>query len=124
MTNPIYLNDFGSKEDLICNFFDDPQYKWKDQYPYKGELDDIEILLASYTYECYEGDAFVLFRKDGKLYEVNGGHCSCYGLEGQWDPEETTKEALIHRINEGYLGKTWRKENTFAKELLEVLENV
>ncbi len=26
------------------------------------KLDGAEILVASYTYECYEGDAYVLFR--------------------------------------------------------------
>jgi len=120
----VYHGQFENKKDIIANFFDDPEYTWKHSHTYKGELDDIEILFASYTYECYEGDAFVLFRKDGKLFEVNGGHCSCYGLEGQWDPEETTKEALMHRITEGRLGKTYRDENTFANELIEVLKNV
>lgn len=47
------------------------------------QLEDVKILLASYTYEDYDGSAFVLFLRDGKLYEVNGSHCSCYGLEGQ-----------------------------------------
>jgi len=118
----VYIGDFESKEDIIKEFFDDPA--WQSMHVYNGELDDIEILFASYTYECYEGDAFVLFRKDGKLFEVNAGHCSCYGLEGQWDPEETTKEALMYRITEGNLGKTYRDENTFANELIEVLKNV
>jgi hypothetical protein len=121
---PVFHGQWNSKEDLIKDFFDNPEYKWKDQFPYNGELDDIEILFASYTYECYEGDAFVLFRKDGKLFEVNGGHCSCYGLEGQWDPEETTKEVLLHRINEGNFGKHYSGQNTFANELIEVLKNV
>lgn len=65
-------------------------------------LDGCEILLASYTYQDYSGSAFVLFRKDGKLYEVNGVHCSCWGLEGQWDPEETSIEALRKRTGDGY----------------------
>lgn len=56
-----------------------------------------EVLLASYSQECYEGSAFVLLRKDGELYEVNGGHCSCNGLEGQWEPELTTVAALRAR---------------------------
>ena len=62
-----------------------------------GALEGATILLASYTYENYTGDAFVLFERDGKLFEVNGSHCSCYGLEDQWEPEETTKEALLAR---------------------------
>lgn len=58
---------------------------------------DDEILFASYGGGSYEGDAFVLYRKDGKLYEVSGSHCSCYGLEGQWGPEETYIAALAQK---------------------------
>jgi hypothetical protein len=70
----------------------------------------LDVLFAAYTYESYEGDAFVLFRKNGELYEVNGGHCSCYGLSergysgetpDQWEPEATTKEAILRRLDEG-----------------------
>lgn len=63
---------------------------------------DEEILLASYATGSYDGDAFVLFERDGKLYEVHGSHCSCHGLEGQWDPEETNWPAL-HMRNQGYM---------------------
>lgn len=72
-----------------------------------ADLEGAEILLASYTYEDYSGSAFVLFRRDGKLFEVNGGHCSCFGLgesdysgdtTTQWQPEETTVESMMARI--------------------------
>jgi hypothetical protein len=56
--------------------------------------------IIEYWYEDpdgYSGSAFGLFVMDGKLYEVHGGHCSCYGLEDQWEPEETTWEALLMR---------------------------
>lgn len=56
-----------------------------------------EILFASYGGGSYEGDATVIWRRGGKLYETHGGHCSCYGLEGQFEPEETTLEALALR---------------------------
>ena len=51
----------------------------------------------------YDGDydmsAFgILLGKDGKLYEVEGSHCSCYALEGQFEPEEVTVEELEFRI--------------------------
>ncbi len=58
---------------------------------------DDEVIVAAYEYEDYSGDAIVLFRRDGKFYEVNGGHCSCYGLEDQWSPEETSIEAIRMR---------------------------
>lgn len=60
-------------------------------------LDGAELLLAWYGTGSYDGNAFVLYKKDGKLFEVNGGHCSCHGLEEQWEPEETTWEALAMR---------------------------
>lgn len=84
-------------------------------------LEGATILLASYEYECYEGSAFVLFERDGKLYEVNGSHCSCYGLEGQWEPEETTSEALLNRLDKGNLGSDYYDKSTFADELREIL---
>lgn len=87
----------------------------------KDQWQGIDVLLASYGHENYSGDAFVLFKKDGKLYEVNGGHCSCYGLEGQWEPEETTAAALLHRLDAGQLGNDDYAGNKFADELRLVL---
>lgn len=66
------------------------------------ELDGCKIVLAAYQYADYSGDAFVIFNKNGILYEVHGSHCSCCGLEGQWQPEETSKEALLYRSEQGY----------------------
>lgn len=63
----------------------------------EDEQKDVEFIYAFYNQECYEGSAFVLFARKGKLYEVNGSHCSCYGLEDQWSPEETFVEALFKR---------------------------
>lgn len=63
------------------------------------DLEGAEVLFAAYGGRGYEGSAFVLYRKDGKLYEVNGSHCSCNGLEGQWSPEETNLESLKLRQN-------------------------
>jgi len=64
-------------------------------------LDGAQVLVAAYSYESYSGDAYVLFRRDGKLFEVRGGHCSCHGLEGQWEPEETTPETILHWLGKG-----------------------
>lgn len=65
-----------------------------------------EVLFASYGAKNFAGDAIVIFEHDGKLYEANGGHCSCYGLGesdysggkvSQWKPEETSWAALAIR---------------------------
>lgn len=54
-----------------------------------------ELLFAEYGGGSYDGDAFVAYRNGEKFYTVEGGHCSCFGLEGQWKPEEYTKELFI-----------------------------
>lgn len=81
----------------------------------------INILFASYGCADYSCNAFVLFERDGKLFEVNGGHCSCYGLEGQFDAEETTLEALEHRLVKGTMGVDNYLDNEFANELKQFL---
>lgn len=60
-------------------------------------LKDATVYLAWYEYRDYSGYSWVVFEKDGILYEVNGSHCSCYGLEGQWEPEVTTWAAIAWR---------------------------
>lgn len=67
-------------------------------------IDKFDILLAYESvgdYGC-DSSAFLILRgrKDGKLYEVHGGHCSCYGFEGQFEPEDTTAAVMAAR---GYI---------------------
>lgn len=59
--------------------------------------DDIVFIYAQYEAAGYEGDSFVIFERNGKLYEVHGSHCSCYGLENCWEPTETSFQALMFR---------------------------
>jgi len=98
----IFLNDWadGDEKNVLSDFGMPPE-----------TLDGAEVIVASYTYEDYSGSAYVLFRRDEKLFEVHGGHCSCYGLseagvlgEGpsQWEPEETTIEAVRHQVEKGW----------------------
>jgi len=117
----IYKGIFGKKEDVFLEFsgsYDELDSKMK------KEMKNCNILFAWYGQGDYDGSAFVLFERDGELYEVNGGHCSCYGLEDQWDPELTSVEALKHRINEGGLGTdTYTDDGVFDVELLYILGN-
>ncbi len=82
---------------------DECEESWRDDYktPMQDFPSDEQILFASYGGASYEGDAFVLYEREGKLYEVSGGHCSCFGLEGQWKPEETAWAALAMRKRDG-----------------------
>lgn len=93
--SPFFLNDWKkpTPEESIDALAEDFKLRPKD-------LRGVTILLASYTYECYEGEAFVLFEKNGKLYEVYGSHCSCYGLEDQWKPAKISAEELRTRLND------------------------
>ena len=62
------------------------------------ELLKYNILIAYESvgsWGCDSSSWFLLRDKKTKvLYEVHGSHCSCYGFEGQWTPEETTLEYL------------------------------
>lgn len=82
----IYYDNWSSLEEMCNDFCISP-----------SSLEGVKVIYASYETPAYEGSAFVVFIKDGKLYEVNGSHCSCMGLEDQWKPEETLVNALLER---------------------------
>lgn len=132
-------------------YFDDDDGEYKQTYKESSEaiakfieehLQGVEFLFTFYKNICYDAWAFILYKKDGVLYEVNGSHCSCHGLENQWEPEETTLEALEHRATKGSLGYEGSKDaewkvvdddpedwkdiresgNLFAAELLEFIQ--
>jgi hypothetical protein len=84
----VYFENFNCQDDVVREFCITSE-----------QLEGVEILYAWYGYGDYCGDSHVIFRKEGKLYEVNGSHCSCMGLEGQWAPEETEAGALLVRPN-------------------------
>lgn len=67
-----------------------------------SQLDGCEFIVAHRYWGSYEGSAYVLFRRDGELYEVEGSHCSCYELEGQWHPERVTVAYLRNKLNDGF----------------------
>lgn len=84
--NP-YLTNFATVDDIIREY----------EGTSREDLEGATILLAWYGYGSYCGSSLVLYKKNDKLYEVNGSHCSCYGLEDQWRPEETSWAALAMR---------------------------
>ena len=61
-----------------------------------------EVILAVYESELYQGDADVIYRIGDRYYWASGSHCSCYGLEGQWDPEEYSAELLVEALRRGH----------------------
>ena len=81
-----YFSNWDSHDDLCASFRIDPL-----------AVKDKEILFAWYGDGDYSGAARVLFQRKGKLYEVEASRCSCYGVEGQWEPQEVTWEQLAMR---------------------------
>jgi hypothetical protein len=104
-SQPSDLLDFKTGEDILCEFF-----REKDREANKHQLKDIKILLSYYSYYNYSGDCFVLFTQNNRLYTVEAQHCSCYGLEGFWTPEEVTVDELVHLYFKGNFSKQpWSK---------------
>lgn len=90
----------------------------------KPEAEKIkEVLIWEYDGDGYSMTAFVLFiGTDDKLYEVHGSHCSCYGLEDQWYPEETTAKLLQYSIdNNKKYGIGY--EFNYREQLIELIKN-
>lgn len=139
---PVFLNDWAEDKKLgVLSDFEDI-YLSKSEYeakepPYadkeywlekKAKMDkaikdyeNINILFASYGNDNYSGDAWVLFEEDGNLFEVNGGHCSCYGLEGQWEKENVVLKELENRLINGNFGKDDYSGNEFNTEIKKFL---
>ena len=120
----IFMGQWNNREGMIRDFYQYLDNEGVDLAHVEACLDGAEIIFAHYTCDCYEGRAFVLYRKGDQYFEVNGSHCSCYGLEGQFDPEETTIAAIRHRLEEGGLGRGYNDTDEFASKLTEALNQL
>lgn len=60
-----------------------------------NEQEPEEVLFAMYDTPDYEGYAEVVYRNGNKFYWVSGSHCSCYGLEDQWEPEQYDADTFL-----------------------------
>ena len=88
MATARYDGDFEKREDIESEFGDELH-------------SSIEIIYADYSQGNYEGTAHVLYRQHGKLFTVDAYHCSCHGLDGMWEPVETTLETIRHLADNG-----------------------
>lgn len=80
-----------------------------------------EVIFAGYENEGYDGSAFVVYRQGRKFYTVSGGHCSCYGLEDQWEPEEYSRTQLIASLEKGEGGMPYSLAK-YRKQIVEALK--
>ena len=82
----VYLDGFSNWADVVSNF----EIKGDDA----AEPD--EVLFAEYDLsQAYEGSAIVVYRRGDKYFAAHGSHCSCYGLEGQWQPDVYETRELL-----------------------------
>lgn len=97
-----FFGEFASKDDTIEAFRLAP-----------SDFDGIDVLVASYDTDGWEGSARVVFRCGDELFEVYASHCSCHGLEDQWNPERVVPAELHERMV--------RDGSPFAWAVLELL---
>jgi hypothetical protein len=77
-----YHDNFANWADVLSNF------NVKD-------IPEPDLVFAAYETPPYEGRAYVVFKDDAGWHYVYGGHCSCYGLEGNG----TSKASILKLKN-------------------------
>jgi hypothetical protein len=105
----MFYGDFENEEDVFQNFSVSD-----------ADREGVGIFFAVYDTPPYEGYALVIFVRNGKFYVVEGSHCSCYGLEGQWTPDEVDLRVLFHMAQNAEGGLF----NDYSGEILKALERL
>lgn len=71
----VYKSEFASWSDVLSSFGDG------------CPNDEPTKVFAAYETPSYDGYALVIVKNSDDQFDViEGSHCSCYGLEGQWKP--------------------------------------
>lgn len=101
-----YFGDWVEHADMVAAFEDSIWDATQSKYVRGNAVTDMatddEVLFAAYDGSGYDGTALIVFRRDGKLYEVSASHCSCNGLEGEWSPTEINGPYLLKRELYGF----------------------
>ena len=88
---------------------------WQDVERYfeleAGSVVPDRVYLAAYDESDagYDGYADVVYRIGDRYFRVQASHCSCYGLEDQWAPEEYSREPILEAVQR--LGQFYFSEN-------------
>jgi hypothetical protein len=104
MSKPrIYRDDFSNWAEVVENFTGN------------CPKEEPRFVFAEYEPGDYCGSAVVITSNDGEKFSlVEGSHCSCMGLEDQWEPTEHT-EPEIRKMMEANFGFFHRNRNDLAK---------
>jgi hypothetical protein len=86
----VYKESFNNWDDVVSNF--------------GGKCPKVEPkhVFAVYGTPAYEGHAVVITKVGRKYQVVEGSHCSCYGLEDQWEPTEHSKAEIEKMLTATY----------------------
>jgi hypothetical protein len=92
LINRILACDLMDRNDQESNF-----NQYQSEYDEVKLPDHLHIFFSYYSYEDYSGYGFVYGYDESTdtFFYNSGSHCSCYGLEGQWDIEEYTFEQMV-----------------------------
>ena len=97
--SPVFVGNFNCSTDVL-------------RESGKDSFGGFRPLLAIYILDSWQGEAYILLEKDGKLYENEIYHCSCYGLEDLLNEDlitETSIEELEYRIKNGEISSDWKQ---------------
>lgn len=94
----------------------------------KEDLDKYDILIAYESvgsWGCDSNSFFLLQEKSTRKYfGVYGSHCSCYGFEGQFEPEEHSLEYLKSKHFSFYCGGYDNNEESNIKAVLDYIKEL
>lgn len=92
----VFNGNFTTWEDVVKEFTGSTYDADKAATALEQWYEPTEVIYANYDLDGYEGTAVVVWKDKRKYYLLQGGHCSCYGLEETgMDPEVYTKEELL-----------------------------
>lgn len=136
----LYLEDLKEmtqkevKNHLVENYagdakgFDYGDPNKKDKIKLKKILKNFKVIIAYESvgsWGCDSSSFFLLERKSDKaLFEIHGDHCSCFGFEGQFEPEETSKQYLKSDNFNFYCGGYDNNETENKKLVKEFLQKI
>lgn len=93
--NRVYLEGFS-------------HWEKREDFDYSSVVKNFEIdeqepkrIWACYDNGGWEGSATIVFERGDQWYLVEGSHCSCYGLEGQWKPEKFDPREHLKAVKDG-----------------------
>jgi hypothetical protein len=120
-----YLGSFEDWQDVRRQFSDASYYHKSEGNLQIDPVEEPDHVYAYYDREGYEGTAKVAYyiAAENKFYTVYGTHCSCYGLEGQWEPEPYDPDifaAMIDRLPDSNRLTSF----PYKQKLIELYNNV